>query len=1056
MSWPRKFSAQYFRAHSRDDNFPLIPEGVTELRVHGVSGAPPETLLNDPHPQLVSGDDTAAFYRRVLGPETATDASFPSRAVEAYSWSGLNSRRSSRALWILLFPFGMANFAGWLVGPGRSQSLQRALIRTTGLVFTLHYVITAMVLSVDLLAFQCARAPQCLELQWLGPLRIAHRILDPTRPIRMLVAFGLLPIAFLIALLVIGKRNPHEYEERKFNEMEGVPRGLDNSQEDIKVDNIPLSNARFWRAPDVVDIQALLHAAAGLAFVGAVLALSIRLTLKEADQNAFLYVGLAQLLVVGTAVAEVLRAGWQLEWGKNYSNWRWRARCLIGAATLLDLVVAKLAWSREITDEASRAATLNGIWQALGIVIAVEFLLVVMMLANAYWRLALAIVFTGVGLFQAFLPFKDQQPVIAIATAPSEIEATVKKLGTIIVFLGGWAHPLRWKWQFWVLVEILLAALWCAIYLWRRKHRDDPKSPNPDNHLHNFFWIFAGLVAIVLAAVPSARSVTERDPNPWDVSPIPIPVWIGPVVCSLVIALAYLLVMFKIQLTRGHDYPPRWQLRGGGPGTVLAVGAIGITMMSAAFIIFSAQGLGYDLPLRDKFLADSMPADFNAGNEDCECRADDQEPPETPPFDPSFGEQSTEAERLDPKFGGPLSEARIWYHDELGWIASSGLAALLIFLLAAVGRILALGRFRFNGSLREAIAKKLTRDLTDQSVQWSPERIQDLAKKRASARKWASLVDDADWLLSVGAAALVACLLSVGIAQLANRELGALDNIARIAAASLVLLAGASVYLVRSSYRQGNIRKTVGVLWDVTSFFPRRYHALAPPCYAERAVPELRDRLVLLTRPREGTRPEGKVLLLAHSQGSLLSFAVLRTFENKECFDLLHRIWFVSYGSMLQRLFGRAYGAVVQGEGLVTLKNYLEGYPVENVSKANQPPRDAKGQDLQFPSPKKPPSRWQNFARNTDYLGGRLFASQFRYQSPEIEPEKRDDDILFDDPPRPMREPGETNEAPFWRHSFDYLDDEEDPGFEKHVVEVLHAMNLNNPGFDGDSGLPPV
>jgi hypothetical protein len=39
-------------------------DGVTELRVHGVGGTPPEALLNEEHPVRVSGDRHAGFYRR--------------------------------------------------------------------------------------------------------------------------------------------------------------------------------------------------------------------------------------------------------------------------------------------------------------------------------------------------------------------------------------------------------------------------------------------------------------------------------------------------------------------------------------------------------------------------------------------------------------------------------------------------------------------------------------------------------------------------------------------------------------------------------------------------------------------------------------------------------------------------------------------------------------------------------------------------------------------------------------------------------------------------------
>ena len=43
-------------------------------------------------------------------------------------------------------------------------------------------------------------------------------------------------------------------------------------------------------------------------------------------------------------------------------------------------------------------------------------------------------------------------------------------------------------------------------------------------------------------------------------------------------------------------------------------------------------------------------------------------------------------------------------------------------------------------------------------------------------------------------------------------------------------------------YRNDLVRRSVGVVWDVGTFWPRTAHPLAPPSYAERAVPELQTR----------------------------------------------------------------------------------------------------------------------------------------------------------------------------------------------------------------------
>ena len=84
--------------------------GVTELRVHGVSGTPPEAMLCHPHVQRVAGDGTTGFYRR-LWEARQTSADRDGRRLEAYSWGGLTSGGWSRALWLLLLPFMLLNVA---------------------------------------------------------------------------------------------------------------------------------------------------------------------------------------------------------------------------------------------------------------------------------------------------------------------------------------------------------------------------------------------------------------------------------------------------------------------------------------------------------------------------------------------------------------------------------------------------------------------------------------------------------------------------------------------------------------------------------------------------------------------------------------------------------------------------------------------------------------------------------------------------------------------------------------------------------------------------------
>jgi hypothetical protein len=53
----------------------------------------------------------------------------------------------------------------------------------------------------------------------------------------------------------------------------------------------------------------------------------------------------------------------------------------------------------------------------------------------------------------------------------------------------------------------------------------------------------------------------------------------------------------------------------------------------------------------------------------------------------------------------------------------------------------------------------------------------------------------------------------------------------------------ALLWVGRQAYRNPAIRRTVGIAWDLGTFWPRAVHPLAPPCYAERAIPDLMQRL---------------------------------------------------------------------------------------------------------------------------------------------------------------------------------------------------------------------
>ena len=129
----------------QDESLDRGLEGRTELRVHGVSGTTPETILAFPILKRVAGDERAGFYRRWYPGGRSADFGEQGR-LEAYSWGGLTSGPAARAAWLLVLPLMLVNLAHWMlpampVDPSRRQLLaghvSAVLLRLLGLVLTL-------------------------------------------------------------------------------------------------------------------------------------------------------------------------------------------------------------------------------------------------------------------------------------------------------------------------------------------------------------------------------------------------------------------------------------------------------------------------------------------------------------------------------------------------------------------------------------------------------------------------------------------------------------------------------------------------------------------------------------------------------------------------------------------------------------------------------------------------------------------------------------------------------------------------------------------------------
>lgn len=159
-------------AHEHEPAAPLLaPRALLELRVHGVSGTPPAQILGDPHPRRVAGNDDSGFWRRAGLRNHEREATGPTGDVllEAYSWGGLTSGRPSRAAWVLLAPFALANTAAAMQPtrepPASRRSIARGaagtILRWFALSLTVTLVLAAYLVGLDLVAWQCGAQAAC-------------------------------------------------------------------------------------------------------------------------------------------------------------------------------------------------------------------------------------------------------------------------------------------------------------------------------------------------------------------------------------------------------------------------------------------------------------------------------------------------------------------------------------------------------------------------------------------------------------------------------------------------------------------------------------------------------------------------------------------------------------------------------------------------------------------------------------------------------------------------------------------------------------------------------
>ncbi|MFP8961372.1 hypothetical protein ACLIYP_12530 [Streptomyces nanhaiensis] len=296
--------------------------------------------------------------------------------------------------------------------------------------------------------------------------------------------------------------------------------------------------------------------------------------------------------------------------------------------------------------------------------------------------------------------------------------------------------------------------------------------------------------------------------------------------------------------------------------------------------------------------------------------------------------------------------------------------------------------------------RRLTPGIVE-SYEGEPRELESRSRQIARVVAWARLTDSAPVLIAsvtvttvlLGAGALAgAARTGLPPGPAAASWPGPLPAAAQAVQALGSWLMGAMVVLLvamgRRAYRDAAARRTVGILWDVGTFWPRAAHPFAPPCYAERAVPDLTWRMCTWT-----ARTGGRLVISGHSQGSVLAAAAVWQLDP----DTRGRVALLTYGSPLERLYGRWFPSCFGPAPLRALSEEVDC--------------------------------WRNLWRRTDPIGGPVMTGE------------EDADEVDRGPLRDPLHYGRTPEHPLPAPILGHGDYQADPAFDAERAALLDRLD---------------
>ncbi|WP_374205367.1 hypothetical protein [Streptomyces sp. SP2-10] len=909
--------------------------------MHGVGGTTPERMLGDPRTVRVTGDDTAAVFRRAedAGPtpdgvgaegdpggdhgrDLGGDLGKGARrgpVREAYVWCNLTSGDGSRALWLLLLPFMVVNLAHWMrpSGPGRPRTvrLYGLLVRLSALTLTVLLVAAACEVALDLLAWQCAGTPACVRRHsWLGFLAPAAPGAPAgsggwwSAPGRRLALAAALPAALTGLLWYLSHRTWRAYESHRplSADMEPDTGGPGPGADGRGSVGDGLGAGAVGRGSVGGGLGA---GAVGRGSVGGGLGAGADGRGSVGDDPGARAVGPGS---VGEGPGA--EAGEPGLIGDGHTS-------VAGGSGPGDDGFRTRAGGSEPGGDAPGTGT-HG---------------------------------RGAG---------------SHGDGPRVDEAEADVHGSALVRAGFWygrrlVARLRAAHTAAGLLTVAAAVATPAV---RFDHRTGGPAALDALGLLLTAALLAWAVAVVGVVCRRGRGENRLDQrlDRHLVRSLPL------------VALALLL----LSLVYAGWSRPGWQSTGRIPGDP----AFGALMLAQGLLVIALGAVARDLHRRRP--------------------------------DPRAGMRG---------LGGP---AVTLLACALGGVMSGGLAqrvadwldgtrallagppVLLTWQASAIPPLLVV--LSVLAALLAVRTARLARAERDRVRQEHPGETEDPSRTRAiaRARAVATLTDRAPLVVTVltvatlllGTSALAGALATgktpVGAARRTHHLVQAVAETSQALGSWLVGF-GFLLFVTwgRRAYKDASARRTIGILWDVGTFWPRAAHPFAPPCYAERAVPDLTWRMATWTR-----RTGGRLVLSGHSQGSVLAAAAAWQLPP----SVRGRVALLTYGSPLERLYGRWFPAHFGPPALAALHHDI--------------------------------ACWRNLYRRTDPIGGPVRVPGDA--TPEVDHEPLPDPRAY----------GRTAEHPLPAPILGHSDYQSDPAFTRERAHLLTRLCPGLPGQRPEQG----